>query len=100
VTWHGLPLLRKLSQILHPSQATVDIYIHSIWALLRDQPHILQAEPGLAAQLCDRAAEMIDHQSDMWPQSRRKIESLYYGLQLMQPSLKTARSLEVRPDAR
>jgi DNA-binding transcriptional regulator YiaG len=83
--WHGLSLLRALADILHPNQATMDIYVHSIWTLLRDQPQLLHGDLELLARLRNRLAEVLG-QSSTSAESRRKLESLYHGLQLMQPN--------------
>lgn len=88
VTWYGLSLLRRLSDILPTSRTTVDIYAHSIWALLRDCPHILQEDPTAALQLYHRVAALLEQPDTVGPESRRKLESLYYGLQLMLANLK------------
>jgi hypothetical protein len=59
LTWYGLPLLRRLTDILPSSRATVDIYIHSIWALLRDRPNTLQEDPTVAMRLYGQVAATL-----------------------------------------
>ncbi len=95
--WHGPSLLKQLVDILPMSDNTVDIYIHSIWALVQQRPSIVQQDLQIARCMYKAITESL-HRSGVCPASRRKLENLYYGLQLVQPQLKTLVSREIEND--
>lgn len=81
--WHGATLLRRLCDNFAPGHPTVDIYLHSIWALLRDRPYLLRGDRLLASDLYSRTAGLLEHPI-VSVRSRKKLESLYYGLRFLQ----------------
>lgn len=87
-TWPALSLLRRLIDILEMSTTTADIYIHSIWSLLHVNPNTIHQDLGKASQLYRRTSQLMSN-SAIGLDSRQKLESLYYGLQLAIPNLKS-----------
>jgi transcriptional regulator with XRE-family HTH domain len=53
--WGGSILLGRLIDNLRPSEALIDLYVHSLAALLRHRPHLLRQDPGHVSTLRDRA---------------------------------------------
>jgi hypothetical protein len=78
--WDPVTLLRRgLAQGLHHAPGYVDLYVHSIWALLTAHTWLPQASPALAADLDDRAVRLLD--GDLVSQrSRRELSAVHYVL--------------------
>ncbi|MEW2087053.1 XRE family transcriptional regulator [Streptomyces sp. NPDC005283] len=78
--WDPVTLLRRgLAQGLHQAPGYVDLYVHSIWALLTAHPWLPQAAPALAAELDERGARLLD--GDLVSQrSRRELSAVHYVL--------------------
>lgn len=65
-------LMRLLTQGMEEAPTYVDLYAHSIWALLAARPWLLQADPRTAARLAERVTYALDV-LDVPAQSRRDL---------------------------
>ncbi len=83
--WRGAILLQTLQNKLLATEPTIDIYAHSLWALLQRRAWLLEEDPLLARSLCDRVEALIDA-PEISAQSRRKLDNIYFGIRLVQPS--------------
>ncbi|WP_381198996.1 XRE family transcriptional regulator [Streptomyces maoxianensis] len=78
--WDPVTLLRRgLTQGLHQAPGYVDLYVHSIWALLSAHPWLPHAAPALAAELDGRAVRLLDGTS-VSQRSRRELSEVHYVL--------------------
>ena len=78
--WDPVTLLRRgLAQSLHQAPGYVDLYVHSIWALLTTNTWLPQASPALASDLDDRAVRLLDGNL-VSHRSRRELSAVHYVL--------------------
>ena len=84
--WPGMALLRRFADNLDSTESLVDLYIHSLWALLERRGRLLDADPQLARALAHRG-EMLLGEGGLSGQSRRELEQVHYGVRLLQKSL-------------
>ncbi|WP_172385263.1 XRE family transcriptional regulator [Streptomyces sp. MNP-20] len=77
--WEPVTLFRHLLQGLHQVPGYVDLYAHTLWALLTAHPWLPQATPVLAERLGDRAALLLD-EGRVSAQGRRDLEAVHYVL--------------------
>jgi transcriptional regulator with XRE-family HTH domain len=84
--WLGMALLRRFADNLAAAEPLIDLYVHSLWALLERRGRLLDADPQLARALADRG-EMLLGEGDLSGQSRRELEQVHYGVRLLQKSL-------------
>jgi transcriptional regulator with XRE-family HTH domain len=85
-SWPGVGLLRRFADNLVATEPLVDLYVHSLWALLARRGRLLENDPLLARILADRG-EMLLSEGEMSGQSRSELEQVHYGLRLLQKSL-------------
>ena len=84
--WLGMALLRRFADTLAAAEPLLDLYVHSLWALLERRGRLLDTDPQLAQALADRG-EMLLGEGDLSGQSRRELEQVHYGVRLLQKSL-------------
>lgn len=77
--WEPLRLFHGLAAGLHQAPAYVDLYAHSLWALLSAHPWLPLADPELADMLCAHSVRLLDHDG-ISPRSRRELSSVHYVL--------------------
>ncbi|MFF3544403.1 XRE family transcriptional regulator [Streptomyces platensis] len=77
--WDPPTLLRGLTKGFHESPGYVDLYAHSLWALLTAHPWLPQASPTLADTLAERVARMLETDA-ISPRSRRELSAVHYVL--------------------
>lgn len=77
--WDPATLLRGLAQGFHESPGYVDLYAHSLWALLTAHPWLQHASPALARALADRVARILDD-GLISSRSRRELSVVHYVL--------------------
>ncbi|MGW1493096.1 helix-turn-helix domain-containing protein [Streptomyces sp. NPDC002402] len=78
--WDPVTLLRRgLAQGLHQAPGYVDLYVHSIWALLTTNTWLPQASPALASDLDGRAVRLLDGNL-VSQRSRRELSAVHYVL--------------------
>jgi transcriptional regulator with XRE-family HTH domain len=79
--WDASALLRQLAVRLDRAGDYTDLYVHSIWALLITRRGLLDADPHVAAELAEHVRSLLDG-GRLSQQSRRELESVYYGLRI------------------
>lgn len=79
--WDATALLRQLAVRLDRAGDYTDLYVHSIWALLITRRGLLDADPHVAGELAGHVRFLLDRDG-LSQQSRRELESVYYGLQI------------------
>jgi transcriptional regulator with XRE-family HTH domain len=85
-SWSGVGLLRRFVDNLVTTEPLVDLYVHSLWALLERRGRLLDTDPLLARALADQGETLLG-EGDLSAQSRRELEQVHYGLRLLQKSL-------------
>ncbi|MER7515019.1 hypothetical protein [Streptomyces sp. NPDC126499] len=79
VAWDPMTVLRGLAYGMHHAPGYVDLYVHTLWALITAHPWLPQASPVLARELADRAARLLDS-GGVSRRARRELHSLHYVL--------------------
>ncbi|MFF2957371.1 XRE family transcriptional regulator [Streptomyces sp. NPDC057963] len=77
--WEPVHLLHGLAAGLHQAPAYVDLYVHSLWALLTAHQWLPLADTELADALCAHTVRLLDH-GGISPRSRRELSSVHYVL--------------------
>jgi transcriptional regulator with XRE-family HTH domain len=83
--WPGMALLRRFADNLVAAEPLVDLYVHSLWALLERRGRLLDNDPQLARALADRGEALLG-EGELSGQSRRELEQVHYGLRLLKKS--------------
>ncbi|WP_051853422.1 helix-turn-helix domain-containing protein [Streptomyces aureocirculatus] len=78
-TWEPVRLLHGLVTGLHQASAYVDLYAHSLWALLTIHRWLPLADPRLANRLASHTDGLLDR-NRISPRSRRELSSVHYVL--------------------
>ncbi|MEU7313600.1 XRE family transcriptional regulator [Streptomyces sp. NPDC007083] len=77
--WEPLRLMRGLVEGLDQAPGYVDLYAHSLWALLSSQPWLPLASAELANRLDQRTAQLLDDDR-ISKRSRHELSSVHYVL--------------------
>ncbi|MGE7437999.1 helix-turn-helix domain-containing protein [Kitasatospora sp. NPDC001175] len=77
--WNPLTLLRLLVEGLHETPGSVDLYVHSMWAILTAHPWIPLADRCLAERIEDRSTQLLDGKV-ISARSRRDLGAVQYLL--------------------
>ncbi|MEV8534701.1 helix-turn-helix transcriptional regulator [Streptomyces sp. NPDC051211] len=77
--WDPITLLRALTQGLHLAPGYVDLYTHSLWALLTAHPWLPLASPTLAASLDTRTDRLLS-EGVLSKRARRELSAVHYVL--------------------
>ncbi|MFE0178004.1 XRE family transcriptional regulator [Streptomyces sp. NPDC059002] len=77
--WEPVRLLRGLAAGLQQAPAYMDLYVHSLWALLTTNRWLPLADPVLADKLAAHTARLLDHDG-ISPRARRELSSVHYVL--------------------
>jgi transcriptional regulator with XRE-family HTH domain len=85
-SWPGAALLRRFAANLVATEPLVDLYVHSLWALLECRGRLLEDHPQLARILADRGEALLG-EGELSGQSRRELEQVHYGVRLLMKSL-------------
>jgi hypothetical protein len=75
--WDPVTLLRLLVTGLDEAPTYVELYAHSLWALMAAHPWLPLAAPRIATVLTERAAQLLDG-SGLPPQSRRDLTAVHH----------------------
>jgi hypothetical protein len=85
-SWPGVGLLRRFADNLVATEPLVDLYVHSLRALLERRGRLLDNDPQLARALADRGETLLG-EGELSGQSRRELEQVHYGVRLLNKSL-------------
>ncbi|MFH9295864.1 XRE family transcriptional regulator [Streptomyces sp. NPDC017520] len=77
--WEPVRLLRGLATGLHQASAYMDLYVHSLWALLTTNRWLPLADPVLADGLATQTARLLDHDG-ISLRARRELSVVHYVL--------------------
>ncbi|MER7043805.1 XRE family transcriptional regulator [Streptomyces jumonjinensis] len=77
--WDPITLMRCLVYGIHQAPGYVDLYIHSLWALLTAHRWLPMASPEIAGQLSERALQLLDS-GRISSRSKRELSAVYYVL--------------------
>jgi DNA-binding XRE family transcriptional regulator len=89
--WIGAKLMQRLQEKLIPSNTCIDLYAHSLWALLKRPggTHLLERSPTGCEMLRDGISRVLD-ESEMSGQSRRELEEVLGYVRWIQPGIETS----------
>ncbi|NEE24998.1 hypothetical protein G3M53_05900 [Streptomyces sp. SID7982] len=77
--WEPVRLLRGLATGLNQAPAYMDLYVHSLWALLTTNRWLPLADPVLAEGLAAQTARLLD-QDGVSQRARRELSAVDYVL--------------------
>lgn len=77
--WDPVTLLRGLTYGMHHAPGYVDLYAHTLWALLTAHPWLPQASASLARDLAERMGQLLDSGVTSG-RSRHELGTVYYVL--------------------
>lgn len=77
--WDPVRLMRGLVAGLHQAPAYVDLYVHSLWALLTTRTWLPRADREAADRLSAHTVGLLDH-SGISARARRELSSVHYVL--------------------
>ncbi|MGW7367572.1 hypothetical protein ACWGI8_30165 [Streptomyces sp. NPDC054841] len=77
--WDPVTLLRHMVRGLHQAPGYVDLYAHTLWALLTAHRWLQQAAPDIAAELTDRTALLLD-EGRISSRARTELSTVHYVL--------------------
>ncbi|NGO70013.1 helix-turn-helix domain-containing protein [Streptomyces boncukensis] len=77
--WDPVALLRSLVEGLDQAPGYVDLYAHTIWALLTAHPWLPQAVPALADRLDGQAVRFLD-EGRLSPRTSSELSTVHYVL--------------------
>ncbi|WP_369145746.1 XRE family transcriptional regulator [Streptomyces sp. R44] len=77
--WDPVTLLRGLTHGMHQAPGYVDLYAHTLWALLAAHPWLPQASPPLARDLAQRTGRLLD-EGVASGRARHELDTVHYVL--------------------
>ena len=79
----------RLAGSLMSGNSCVDLYVHTLWALLKRPigPHLVQTDRALCASLVRRSERLLDDDVLM-PEARRELQEILGYIGWVQPGLK------------
>ncbi|MDX3851744.1 hypothetical protein [Streptomyces sp. AK02-01A] len=77
--WEPVALMRSLVNGLHQAPGYVELYVHSLWALLTAHRWLPLALPDLAARLAKRTEQLLGD-SRISSRSQRELSAVHYVL--------------------
>ena len=87
--WTGVRVAQRLAGSLVSSSSCVDLYVHTLWALLKRPigPYLVQTDQALCASLVRRSERLLDDDVLM-PEARRELQEILGYIGWVQPGLK------------
>ena len=87
--WAGARLAGRLVGSLASANSCVDLYVHTLWALLKRPigPLLIQTDRALCASLVARSEALLDDDLLM-PEARRELEEILGYVGWVQPGLR------------
>ena len=80
-TWAGHQLLGHLLERLTLGYGYLDLYIHTLWALIAARPHLLADPAGSTTLLRERLEILLDG-AQVSARSRRELDAIRYAVRL------------------
>lgn len=77
-------MLEKLTA----DEPTMELYVHTVWALIRARPWVLESDWALTGALAARVEVLCDA-AEVPQQARRELDNIRYGLGLRRPAAAT-----------
>lgn len=77
--WDPITLLRHMVRSLHQAPGYVDLYAHTLWALITAYEWLPRAAPALAAELIDLTALLLD-EGRTSSRARHELSTVHYVL--------------------
>ncbi|PYC72354.1 transcriptional regulator [Streptomyces tateyamensis] len=79
--WTGQRLLLHLVDRLAPDYGYLDLYIHTLWALLTARSHLLHSEP-ISTEILRARLEILLDGAQISARSRRELDGIRYAVRL------------------
>lgn len=80
-SWHGRRLLQHVADRLDPTFGYLELYIHTLWALIAVRPHLLRDGSVDRALLRERVEILLDGR-EISAQADRELSDVRYALRL------------------
>ncbi|MEY9845951.1 transcriptional regulator with XRE-family HTH domain [Streptacidiphilus sp. BW17] len=80
-TWAGHQLLCHLTERLTPGYGYLDLYIHTLWALIAARPGLL-GDPASSTALLRERLEILLDGAQVSARSRRELDAIRYAVRL------------------
>lgn len=77
--WRGNALLEHLVAGMDPATPYVELTIHTVWALLRRRPWLMDDDPAVTADLHHRTTILLDSRQHLSGQARRELDQLHFA---------------------
>ena len=87
--WRGVLLMQRLLGTMTPGEPLIDLYVHSVWSLVRRRAAILKDDPRLAERLLERVEGLLDDSAAVSPSARAQLEQLRFTAGAVQPWIAT-----------
>jgi DNA-binding transcriptional regulator YiaG len=75
--WRGTELLRQLTAGMQPTTPYIDLTVHTVRALLKRRPWLLNDDPRLTADLRQRTYHLLEHPQPLSGQARYELELIH-----------------------
>jgi hypothetical protein len=87
--WTGAMVAARLADNLMPGKSCVDLYVHTLWALLRRPigPYLVETDRAFCATAVKRSERLLDDDALM-PETRRELQELLGYIGWVQPGLR------------
>lgn len=77
-SWYGTKLLQHLIERLSAEFGFVELNVHTLWALVRRKPGVLDGDPALLREVAARSESLRDE--EVSPQARRELDAVLYAV--------------------
>ena len=86
--WTGAKVAGRLARSLMPGRSCVDLYVHTLWALLKRPigPHLVQTDQALCASVVGGSERLLD-ENVLMPEARRELQEIVGYIRWAQPGL-------------
>ena len=87
--WAGAVVAGRLAESLMPGNSCVDLYVHTLWALLKRPigPYLVQADRAFCASAV-KGSERLLEDAALMPETRRELQEMLGYIGWVQPGLR------------
>jgi hypothetical protein len=87
--WTGATVAGRLAGTLMSGNSCVDLYVHTLWALLKRPigPYLVETDRALCGSLVRRSEKLLDD-NVLMPEARRELAEILGYIGWVQPGLR------------